>query len=76
MVFFSKGIKPCGYGKIFSYSFFTVFFGVSVHIQDQPIYKVEDTIMRKVRMVFKVLWAEIRGDKDVYVIRINILTNV
>ena len=32
--------------------------------------------MRKVRMVFKVLWAEIRGDKDVYVIRINILTNV
>lgn len=39
MVIFSKGIEPCRDGKIFSHCFFTVFFSISIHIQNQHTYE-------------------------------------
>ena len=39
VIFFGKCVEPCGDGKIFSYSLFTILFSIGIHIQNQHAYE-------------------------------------
>ena len=39
VIFFGKCVEPCGDGKIFSYSLFTILFSIGIHVQNQHTYK-------------------------------------